>query len=238
MSSLALSLLRQPRPDLQLRALFFALVLLTASGASADALAREGSHIGEDHSFEVHADEDLREIDLSGADLSGSDLSGSDLKDAVLVEAVLVGTDLSVASLKNADLTGADLRGAWLEDTAAKNATFVGAVLNGASLVGADLKNTDFAAASLLGADLSDLAKVKNASFDGAFYDADTALDPRIDTSGMIEVVGPHPEIAGAMLVIDDGESDYVNVEFLPEPSPLAALVCGGALLLLPRRRA
>lgn len=209
-----------------------------ASVGAAGTLTAGGDHSAEEHAGEEHSGESLARIDLEGADLTESDLSGSDLKNANLVDATLEGADLSETDLQNADLSGTDLRDALLEDAFAKNASFAGALLNGASLVGASLKNADLSGSMLLGADLSDLGDIKNATFDDSYYDADTLLDPRIDTSGMIAVMGPCPGEPDAMLVMGDDGLACESAEMLPEPSTAMALACGGALLLaLARRR-
>jgi hypothetical protein len=220
--------------------LLASLALLTAAPAGAGPLRAGGDHAGEDHSLEDHSGEYLRRIDLGEADLSGSDLSASDLKDAVLVDALLVDARLVLTVLFNADLTGADLTGADLTGAMAKNAVFADAVLDGAVLVGADLKNASFAGAMLLGADLSSVRSGRHADFDGAYYDARTLLDPSIDTTGMLEVLGICPRDPGLYLIDSDGDglADTCQGAIpLPEPGGALGVVSGAALLLALRAR-
>lgn len=95
----------------------------------------------------------LRGQKLNQVILEGEDLSGVDLSGADLSHAYLLN-----CNFENANLSGARLRGAFL---------------NNSNLRGANLRGADLRWAKLTGAD------VRDAQFDGAFYDIGTRLDPR-----------------------------------------------------------
>src|SRR5262249_24717940 len=120
------------------------------------------------------------------------------------------------------------------------NATLTNAVLEDASLAAANLSNADLRGAYLLGADLTNVVNGNLANFAGAYYDADTRLDPAIDDSAMYYVVGTCPTHSSQSWIDSDrdGHGDRCGgVSELPEPGA-AALGAGAALLAaLARRR-
>ena len=145
------------------------------------------------------------------------------------------------AILWEANLSGADLTRADLTDVNGKDAIFANAVLVDATLAGSELKNADFRGAHLLGADLSNVLNGNFANFTGAYFDAETVLDPAIDDSVMYFVVGRCPTNQSQYWIDSnrDGHGDTCGgVSQLPEPGGAALLAGVGMLAALGRRRA
>jgi hypothetical protein len=217
----------------------FLLALLATTSATASPLAANTSHVGEDHSFEVHASKNLKGIDLSESDVTSTDFSSCDLRDALFVDAMVSDALFTSADLKDADLTGADLTRVDFTGAILKDASLADALLSGATLASANIKNADFSGAHLIGADLSNVGDGHLAIFDGAYIDDETLLAPSIDDSAMWFVVGL---CAGSPTLywVDedrDGDGDACHgVSPLPEPGT-SALVAGLALLTALARR-
>src|SRR4029453_9945306 len=101
----------------------------------------------------------------------------------------------------------------------------------GANLSGADLTR----------ADLSNVVKGNLADFTGAYYDADTLVDPAIDDSVMYYVVGLCPTNPNQYWIDSDrdGDGDTCNgAAPLPEPGVTALLAGAAMIAALARRRA
>ena len=89
-----------------------------------------------------------------------------------------------------------------------KEAIFANAILWDATLAGSELKDADFRGAHLLGADLSNVVNGNLADFTGAYFDADTLLDPAIDDSVMYFVVGVCPTNPNQYWIDSDRDGD------------------------------
>jgi uncharacterized protein YjbI with pentapeptide repeats len=234
------------RPGAAARSPFASLVLLAplalaiSSPAEADSLSAYGSYVGEDHSFHDHHHENLRGINLSEANLTSANFTDAQLRDGILVDATAVDALFTSAILWGANLSGADLTRANLSSTNLKEAILSNAVLWDANLAGSELKDADFRGAHLLGADLSNVLNGNLANFTGAYFDAETVLDPAIDDAAMYYVVGVCPTNANQYWIdIDrDGDGDTCQgAAPLPEPGD-AALLAGVAMLaVLTRHR-
>ena len=234
------------RPGAALRSPLFLLVLLAplafavATSASASTLAAYGSYVGEDHSHEDHHSENLREINLSQANLTATNFKSANLTSALFVDATATDALFTSAVLADANFSGADLTRADLSKANLKGTNFANAVLTDASLAGSSLDSADLRGAYLLGTDLSNVKNGDLANFSGAYFDANTQLDPAIDDSVMYYVVGSCPSDPSKYWIDTDrdGHGDTCNgVNELPEPGSIA-LVAGSALLAaLARRR-
>jgi uncharacterized protein YjbI with pentapeptide repeats len=233
------------RPGAAARSPFALLVLLAplsfavATSATASTLAAYGSYVGEDHSHEDHHSEGLREINLSQANLPATNFKSANLTSALFVDATAVDAVFTSALLSGANFSGADLTRADLSKANLKNTNFASAVLTDASLAGSDIDGSDLRGAYLLGTDLSGVKNGDLANFSGAYFDADTQLDPAIDDSEMYYVVGVCPPNASQYWIDSDrdGHGDHCSgATPLPEPGA-AALFAGSALLAAPARR-
>lgn len=216
------------------------LALAVSTSAAADPLSAYGSYVGEDHSFHDHHGENLREINLSEANLTSINLSYAQLRGAILVDITAVDALFTSAILWEANLSGADLTRADLTNGNLKNAILTNAILWNATLSGSELKDADFRGAHLLGADLSNVVNGDLADFAGAYFDADTQLDPGIDDSVMYSVVGVCPTNPNQYWIDSDrdGDGDTCNgAAPLPEPGSTALLAGVALLAALARRR-
>jgi uncharacterized protein YjbI with pentapeptide repeats len=233
-------------PGAALRSPFALLVLLAplsfvvATSATASTLAAYGSYVGEDHSYEDHHSEFLREINLSQANLTSTNFKSANLTSALLVDAMAVDAVFTSANLSSANLSGADLTRADLSKANLKSTNFASAMLTDASLVGSSLDGADIRGAYLLGANLSSVKNGDLANFSGAYYDADTQLDPAIDDSVMYYVVGDCPTNANQYWIDTDRDGDGDSCQGaapLPEPGSIAMLAGSALLAALARRR-